>query len=272
MDKVHFRNIDTDSMYLAIAGSQIEGYKQGLKYMIKNQEFYDNHYKEWLPLNDCTVTQEKKLMGIITETQGENIIRLAPKCYNPYNGNEQNNNLISLVNKMKGVSEKKANLTTNDYIKCLNEGCNINVTTNNFQMKIGEMSMINEIVTGSGDYEVLQIQSFDWEKMVTIIMAELCINPEVSLYGALTGTFALTDAKARRNIYDPGFSQSLLLDLYQTNIRVNSEGKLVGEKYIENAQRYKQNTFENEIRRAELSISAVQAQAVEYYLTNLSSR
>ncbi|KAA6398889.1 MAG: hypothetical protein EZS28_005581 [Streblomastix strix] len=46
MDRVHFCNIDTHSMYLAIAGSQIEGYKQGLKYVINDQLFYDQHYKE----------------------------------------------------------------------------------------------------------------------------------------------------------------------------------------------------------------------------------
>ncbi|KAA6395437.1 MAG: hypothetical protein EZS28_009034 [Streblomastix strix] len=43
-EAVHFCNMETDSMYLAIAGSQIE---------------------EWLPWNDCTVAEEKKLMGII---------------------------------------------------------------------------------------------------------------------------------------------------------------------------------------------------------------
>ncbi|KAA6374271.1 MAG: hypothetical protein EZS28_030205 [Streblomastix strix] len=68
MDGVHFYNMDTDSMHLAIAGSKIEGYKYGL---------------------------------------------------NLYNGNEQTDGIVSLVNRMKGVSEKKANLTTNDNIKCL---------------------------------------------------------------------------------------------------------------------------------------------------------
>ncbi|KAA6384875.1 MAG: hypothetical protein EZS28_019599 [Streblomastix strix] len=51
--------------------------------------------------------------------------------------------IVSLVNRMKGVSEKKANLTTNDYIKCLNDGYNINVITNNLYMKMGVMSMIS---------------------------------------------------------------------------------------------------------------------------------
>ncbi|KAA6388897.1 MAG: hypothetical protein EZS28_015574 [Streblomastix strix] len=142
MDSIHFCNIDTDSMYLAIAGSNVEGYKQGLKYVIKDQQFYDQLYKEWLPWDGCTVAEEKKLGGITTESQGENIVCLAPKCYSLYNGNEQNDDIVSLVNRMKGVSEKKTNLTTNDYIKCLNDGCNINEATNNLQMKMGIMSMI----------------------------------------------------------------------------------------------------------------------------------
>ncbi|KAA6402881.1 MAG: hypothetical protein EZS28_001593 [Streblomastix strix] len=128
--KVHFCNMDTDSMYLAIAGSKIE---------------------EWLPWDDCTVAEEKKLICLTTESQGENIVCLAPKCYSLQNRNEQNDDIVSLVNRMKGVSQKKANLITNDYIKCLNDGCNINVTTNNLQMKIGIMSLISmekSVLTG----------------------------------------------------------------------------------------------------------------------------
>ncbi|KAA6353909.1 MAG: hypothetical protein EZS28_050564, partial [Streblomastix strix] len=140
--KVHFCNMDTHSMYLAISGLQIEGYKQGLKYVIKDQGFFDQHYKERLPWDNCTVAEEKKLMGIANESQSENIVRLAPKCYSLYDGNEQNDDIVTLVNRMNRVSEKKANLTTYDYIKSLNDGCNINVTTKNFQMKMGVMSMI----------------------------------------------------------------------------------------------------------------------------------
>ncbi|KAA6396552.1 MAG: hypothetical protein EZS28_007920 [Streblomastix strix] len=85
MERFHFCNMDTDSMYLAIAGSKFEGYQQGLKYVIKDQQFNDQHYKEWLPWNDCTVAEYKKLMGLTTESQDESIVCLAPKCYNLYN-------------------------------------------------------------------------------------------------------------------------------------------------------------------------------------------
>ncbi|KAA6401288.1 MAG: hypothetical protein EZS28_003183 [Streblomastix strix] len=90
-------------------------------------------------------------MGITIESQGENIVCLAPKYHHLYNGNEQNDDIVLLLNRMKGVSEKNANLTTNDYIKCLNDGCNINVTTNNLQMKMDIMSVITmekSVLTG----------------------------------------------------------------------------------------------------------------------------
>lgn len=44
---------------------------------------------------------------------------------------------------MKGVSEKKTQPKANDYIKYLNDGSNINVTTYNLLMKMGVMSMIS---------------------------------------------------------------------------------------------------------------------------------
>ncbi|KAA6336209.1 MAG: hypothetical protein EZS28_052894, partial [Streblomastix strix] len=67
--KVHFYNMDSDSIYLAIAGSNVEGSKQGLKYVIKGQELYDEHYKECLLWDGCTIAEEKKLMGISSEIQ-----------------------------------------------------------------------------------------------------------------------------------------------------------------------------------------------------------
>ncbi|KAA6403840.1 MAG: hypothetical protein EZS28_000633 [Streblomastix strix] len=71
--------MDTDSMYLAISGSTIEGYKQQFKHIIKDQEFLDDHYKEWLPWEGCTIAEEKNLLGCAIESQRESIICLAPK-------------------------------------------------------------------------------------------------------------------------------------------------------------------------------------------------
>ncbi|KAA6394307.1 MAG: hypothetical protein EZS28_010167 [Streblomastix strix] len=57
----------------------------------------------------------------------------------------------------------------------------------------------------------------------------------------MISTFALTDPVARRKIYGGKFPQCLLQELYEANIRINNEGKLILEKHMENAQRYEQN-------------------------------
>ncbi|KAA6360815.1 MAG: hypothetical protein EZS28_043658 [Streblomastix strix] len=67
------------------------------------------------------------------------------------------------------------------------------------------------------------------------------IDPQLSPYEALIGTFALTDSKARRNMYGQGFPNSLLQHFYETNIIVNNEGKLVETKQMENTWRFEQN-------------------------------
>ncbi|KAA6398890.1 MAG: hypothetical protein EZS28_005582 [Streblomastix strix] len=140
-------------------------------------------------------------MSITTESQGENIVCLAPKCKSLYNGNEQNGDTVSLVNRLKGINEKKINLTTNDHIKCLIDGCNINVTTNNLQMKMGVMSMISMeksaligihnmmVVLANGccapfirgDYDDFDVQSFGAEIVSTISMTEMSLSVDSEL-------------------------------------------------------------------------------------------
>ncbi|KAA6384279.1 MAG: hypothetical protein EZS28_020194 [Streblomastix strix] len=110
--------MDTDSMYLAISGSTIEGYKQQFKHAIKDQEFWDKHYKEWLPWECCTIAEEKKLLGCAIESQRESIICLAPKCYSAIDGE------VDDVIRMKDVNEKNS------------------VPVTQIQLKNGVMSMI----------------------------------------------------------------------------------------------------------------------------------
>ncbi|KAA6364894.1 MAG: hypothetical protein EZS28_039580 [Streblomastix strix] len=65
--------------------------------------------------------------------------------------------------------------------------------------------------------------------------------PNISPYEAKIGTFAMTDAKTRRQIYTDLFPQSLLSDLYETTFGVNEQGRLMEQKYIENVQSYEGN-------------------------------
>ncbi|KAA6390785.1 MAG: hypothetical protein EZS28_013687 [Streblomastix strix] len=102
MNRVHFCWMDADSMYLAISRSIIEGYKQQFKHAIEDQQFWDDHYKDWLPWKCCTIAEEKKLLGCATESQRESFICLAPKYYSSIDGD------IECVIRMKGVNEKNS--------------------------------------------------------------------------------------------------------------------------------------------------------------------
>ncbi|KAA6396599.1 MAG: hypothetical protein EZS28_007874 [Streblomastix strix] len=111
MGGVHFSCMDTDSMYLAFSGSTIEGFKQQFNHAIKDQEFWDEHYKEQLPWGGCSIAENKKLLSCAIKSQRENIICLAPKCYFPIDGE------IDDVIRMKGNNKKNSGLTRDDYIK-----------------------------------------------------------------------------------------------------------------------------------------------------------
>ncbi|KAA6359093.1 MAG: hypothetical protein EZS28_045380, partial [Streblomastix strix] len=67
------------------------------------------------------------------------------------------------------------------------------------------------------------------------------VDPSIRPVDASAGVLGLTNRKARRIVYGAGFPNSLLQDLYETELRVNNEGRLIQEKYVENAGRYEEN-------------------------------
>ncbi|KAA6388450.1 MAG: hypothetical protein EZS28_016024 [Streblomastix strix] len=67
------------------------------------------------------------------------------------------------------------------------------------------------------------------------------MDPTITAAEAHGGVFAISNQAERKRIYTEGFPNGLLQELYETNIRINNEGKLIGEKYMENSQRYDKN-------------------------------
>ncbi|KAA6354829.1 MAG: hypothetical protein EZS28_049644, partial [Streblomastix strix] len=65
--------------------------------------------------------------------------------------------------------------------------------------------------------------------------------PNITEKEANIGINAITNIKDRRQVYTELFPQSLLSDLYETKLRVNEQGRLMEQKYIENAQSYDDN-------------------------------
>ena len=139
MDKIHFVEGDTDSCYWAVAGNINEPNTQQFNYVIKDKEFYDKHKYLWFPDPDKGITNEKKILGLAIEKQGDSCVALSPKCYTIWS----NENTISL--KLKGVSLKKNNIVSNDYLDIL-QNRNIKKGKNiNLQMKNGTMSKISVV-------------------------------------------------------------------------------------------------------------------------------
>ncbi|KAA6372065.1 MAG: hypothetical protein EZS28_032407 [Streblomastix strix] len=75
----------------------------------------------------------------------------------------------------------------------------------------------------------------------SIVQEIRCLDPTITAAEAHDGLFAIDNPAARRRICTKGFPNSLFQELYESNIRVNEEGKFVGEKYMENVQRYDYN-------------------------------
>ncbi|KAA6355670.1 MAG: hypothetical protein EZS28_048803 [Streblomastix strix] len=126
-------------MQLAIKGSTIEGHKQQFKHVIKDQEFQNAHYKEWLPQERCSIDEEKKLLGCTFESKRKSFICLTPKCYSAIDGE------IDDVIRMKGVNEKNSGLTRDDYINCIENNSNVSVPVTQIQLKNGVIPMVKII-------------------------------------------------------------------------------------------------------------------------------
>ena len=132
MDRIHYVEGDTDSMYWAIAGNPEDDYHQRFNHVIIDQEFYNEHVYEWFPDPSKDVYDEKKILGLAIEKEGENCIALAPKCYTIWNNDGTTKSL-----KLKGVSLKKNRIVSADYKTALEstvQGKNINLQLKNHVM------------------------------------------------------------------------------------------------------------------------------------------
>jgi hypothetical protein len=151
MTKVHFIEGDTDSMYWAVSGNPDEDNKQGFKYVIKDEKFYNENVYKWFPGNfyssdnsnptfktKLEETQfEKKLLGLAIEKCCDDMIALAPKVYTCKNKDKY-------TNKGKGVVKSKLdNLRFDDYKDVLINENIISGESNNIQSYKGTMSKVS---------------------------------------------------------------------------------------------------------------------------------
>ena len=137
MDRIHFIEGDTDSMYWAIAGDPTRDCHQGFEAVIKDKAFYDKNAKYFFATTDA-IADKKKLLGLSIEKEGDNCIALAPKCYTIWTDDE----VQPVALKVKGVKKDANKLTYNDYVDVLMSGSIKGAVNTNLQVKDGVMSKI----------------------------------------------------------------------------------------------------------------------------------
>lgn len=145
MERIHYIEGDTDSAYWAIAGDPNNDYHQRFDHVIKDEEYYNEHVYEYFPDPNKDIFDEKKLLGLAIEKEGENCIALAPKCYTIWNNDNTTKSL-----KLKGVSLKKNKIVYPDYEKSLTKpvsGININLQMNKNMMS--KITIVKNALTAS---------------------------------------------------------------------------------------------------------------------------
>ena len=125
MEKIHFIEGDSDSMYFAIAGDPNEPPTQLFDHVIKKKEFYDKHVYKFMPnpaIN--TIEDEKKILGCAIERIGDNMVALAPKCFTIWNNTGE-------IKKNHIVYQDYQSIISNNSVKV---GKNINLQIHNNKM------------------------------------------------------------------------------------------------------------------------------------------
>ncbi|KAA6317790.1 MAG: hypothetical protein EZS28_055039, partial [Streblomastix strix] len=144
MTKIHFVEGDTDSAYWAISGRQIilnnsnqqqyeDNLHQGFKYVIKDQQFYDANAKYYFPTIVEDKQDEKKLLGLSIENEGDEMIALAPKNY--YIHTFKYNQLTDVI-KLKGVNLRQNSIGKQDVIDNIVNG----KITQGTNMRLGQLA------------------------------------------------------------------------------------------------------------------------------------
>jgi len=139
VNRFHFIEGDTDSMYFAIAGNPNEPDTRALKGIITDRNFYNNNIFKFVPSNlfvgdetRCPVlatpraieAHEKKLLGLAVEKQGDNMIALCAKCYSGCNGSVEdavNRTTVKAI-KCKDANTEQNPMTSKHYHDVLTEG------------------------------------------------------------------------------------------------------------------------------------------------------
>lgn len=134
LNRIAFFEGDTDSMYFIIAGNPNDSYKQGFKYIIKNEKFYNENVFKWLPYNfyatDDTyrpnpqtpldqMHNKKRFLAASVEHESVSGIAVSSKLYCMFGDDQDKFKPQSFAT--KGVSlNKNPQISVDSYLDCIN--------------------------------------------------------------------------------------------------------------------------------------------------------
>jgi hypothetical protein len=153
MDKIHFIEGDTDSMYWAVSGSMDEDNKQGFKHVIKDEAFYNTNVYKFFPgdfyssdnSNPSFETNlerklfNKKLGGFAIEKQCDCVIALAPKMYTCFNLSDKGWKTKGI--RIKGVKMSQNKIKSKNYYEVFKQNI-MQGSNSNLQLHNGIISKI----------------------------------------------------------------------------------------------------------------------------------
>jgi hypothetical protein len=146
MDRLHYVEGDTDSMYLAIAGDPADGIHQGFKHIIKDKEFFEANFYKWFPDPSKGIEDEKKLLGLSIEKEGSDMLAVGPKCYymNAWSGKKKR---MDDIIKMKGVMKRlNMNIGRQNYANAIEHNISTNGTNMMLRMSRSSFKMTKQKV------------------------------------------------------------------------------------------------------------------------------
>jgi hypothetical protein len=120
VNKFHFIEGDTDSIYIAVSGDFDDGLDQTIKHIITDMDFYNDN-------KDCWTSSTKELLKVEVEAFGDSMVVAGCKNYNI-------TTLKGTKCKHKGVS-KRNTITKEDYNNAIEDGIFKTATNVGFQLK-----------------------------------------------------------------------------------------------------------------------------------------
>jgi hypothetical protein len=171
-ERIHYIEGDTDSAYFAVAGDakrysnlketeqlmmlakkgsnftdedndyitskKVPCFCQGFESVVKDQTFYDAHKYKFFPDPTKGKEDEKKLLGLAVEKEGDVMIAIAPKNYK-IDAFDSKANKFKDVLKNKGVSKRNTHISGYNYDKCISEGSASSATNVGFHFRSGRL-------------------------------------------------------------------------------------------------------------------------------------